>query len=58
MKSVAIILLACLIFGEAAAEDARPVVDFPPRMQAHMLANMRDHLAALSESIELITAER
>lgn len=30
-----------------AAEDGRQRVELPPPMQAHMLANMRDHLAAL-----------
>jgi len=29
------------------AEDTRQLVEFPPPMQAHMLANMRDHLLAL-----------
>lgn len=31
------------------AEDAREFVPLPEPMQAHMLANMRDHLASLSE---------
>lgn len=29
-------------------EDARELVALPPEMQAHMLANMRDHLATLN----------
>ena len=29
--------------------DARQVVHMPPEMATHMLANMRDHLAALGE---------
>jgi hypothetical protein len=29
--------------------DGRQVVDFPPEMRDHTLANMRDHLQALSE---------
>lgn len=32
-----------------AAQDARVAVELPAPMQAHMLANMRDHLAALHE---------
>ena len=32
-----------------AEEDARQKVDFPAMMQQHMLANMRDHLQAVSE---------
>lgn len=43
--------LAALFFGLAimAAPDARVAVELPPPMRAHMLANMRDHLAALHE---------
>ena len=33
------------------AEDSRELVQMPERMQAHMLENMRDHLAALNEII-------
>jgi len=32
-----------------AAEDTRQMVELPPMMQEHMLANMRDHLVALNE---------
>lgn len=32
-----------------AAEDNREMVELPPMMQEHMLANMRDHLVALNE---------
>lgn len=35
--------------GHGAAADAREAVVFPPPLRAHTLANMRDHLAALSE---------
>ncbi|MEW6331108.1 MAG: hypothetical protein AB1560_06595 [Pseudomonadota bacterium] len=31
------------------AADARVAIELPPMMRAHMLANMRDHLAALHE---------
>lgn len=33
----------------AAGNDARQLVNFPPEMRRHTLANMRDHLEALSE---------
>lgn len=33
----------------AAGQDRRELVKLPPMMQEHMLANMRDHLAALDE---------
>ncbi len=32
-----------------AAEDSRELIELPPMMQRHMLANMRDHLLALDE---------
>ena len=45
------ILIAVLLISTAAltaqAEDSRQRVDLPPPMQAHMLANMRDHLVTL-----------
>ena len=35
--------------GPALAQDARQMVRLPAPMQEHMLANMRDHLATLSD---------
>lgn len=35
--------------GTGMPGDGRQLVDFPPPMRAHTLANMRDHLQALSE---------
>lgn len=41
-----------LITGPAMAqEDSRELVEMPAMMQAHMLANMRDHLQALDEML-------
>ena len=37
--------------GARAGEDERELVKLPPMMQAHMLANMRDHLRALDEML-------
>lgn len=34
-----------------AAEDSRELVELPPMMQEHMLANMRDHLSALNDML-------
>ncbi len=34
-----------------AREDNRQMVELPPMMQDHMLANMRDHLVALGEML-------
>lgn len=42
--------LPCLLqAAEPAAGDTRERVELPAQMQAHMLSNMRDHLAALDE---------
>ena len=44
-----ILLFACTLVSSKvmAVEDNRIQVDFPPMMQKHMMANMRDHLQAL-----------
>lgn len=51
MRIVAALTLGCLMMPAAvpasAAEDGRELVSMPAPMQAHMLANMRDHLLAL-----------
>ena len=52
MKRILIAMaLATLFIGPAAlaAPDTRVAVELPLPMRAHMLANMRDHLAALHE---------
>lgn len=36
----------------AEQSDTRQLVEFPPMMQEHMLANMRDHLVALNEILQ------
>lgn len=36
-------------FHMAQSVDARAIVDFPPAMKEHTLANMRDHLLAISQ---------
>jgi len=55
---IALMLLSGLIAGAALAEESRTPVEFPPPMRAHMLANMRDHLAAISEANTLAAAGR
>ena len=43
--------------GSAHAEnDSRQLVEFPAMMQNHMMANMRDHLAALDEILHAMAA--
>lgn len=43
------ILFAGWAGSAVAAGDTRELVELPPMMQEHMLANMRDHLLALDE---------
>jgi hypothetical protein len=40
----------------AQAPDARQLLDFPPPMRQHMLANMRAHMEALSEILAALSA--
>ena len=53
MRTVIIVLTAvissCLSNAWAADEDPRQMVELPEMMQQHMLANMRDHLAAIND---------
>jgi len=43
------ILSIAILLPAAQAADTRPLVQMPPPMQEHMLANMRDHLVAMGE---------
>ncbi|MGE5165898.1 MAG: hypothetical protein ACM3IH_17990 [Sphingobacteriales bacterium] len=45
------VLLAALGASRTYGQDARQLVELPKAMQEHMLTNMRDHLASLSEII-------
>lgn len=45
----AALAIACCVPVAAAAGDARQLVALPAPMVEHMLANMRDHLAAITE---------
>jgi antitoxin component HigA of HigAB toxin-antitoxin module len=47
-------LLAAAVTARA-ADDGRQKVALPAPMQAHMLANMRDHLGALEEITRLLS---
>ncbi|MGD2117360.1 MAG: hypothetical protein PVG66_03310 [Chromatiales bacterium] len=53
MKSItAVFSVAALLFtvtAWSAEGDSRELVELPDMMQSHMLANMRDHLAAFNE---------
>jgi len=53
MHKISSLALATLITSlsgiSAASDDTRVLVEIPAMMQEHMLANMRDHLAAINE---------
>ncbi len=52
----AVFMLLALLPPTVRAADTRQAVSLPAPMREHMLANMRDHLAALSEiQLELAT---
>ena len=49
MLVLALTMFPLLVLTASAAEDSRQPVTMPAMMQEHMLANMRDHLLAVSE---------
>lgn len=57
MKSIlsTLLVLATLLLAQpGSAADDRELVKLPKMMQAHMLANMRDHLRALDEMLQAL----
>lgn len=63
LSALVLILICNLTFAQSSdihphqhnsAPDNRVVVDFPAPMQQHILANMRDHLLAISQIQEVI----
>jgi hypothetical protein len=49
LSIIAAILLLWASHVSAANEDSRQFVELPEMMKQHMMANMRDHLAAINE---------
>ena len=53
MRLLRIFVIPCLVVWSGAPSgadgDPRQLVELPERMQQHMMANMRDHLAAIDE---------
>ena len=49
LSIIAAILLLWASHVSAANEDSRQFVELPEKMKQHMMANMRDHLAAINE---------
>lgn len=47
-------LIACQPLVSIAADDSREMVELPEMMQRHMMANMRDHLAAIDEILAFL----
>jgi len=58
MKAALVIVAAALALPTALQAGERTPVELPPMMQQHMLANMRDHLAALAQAQSLAAEER
>ena len=50
-------LIFTMVAGAVSRADDRELVAMPPMMQAHMLANMRDHLAAINEILGLLARD-
>jgi hypothetical protein len=48
----ALLCALCVARSTLAEQDPRQRVQLPEMMQEHMLANMRDHLAAINEILE------
>lgn len=52
MKRIQLLIIYAVLTASPTVEaEDRELVEMPPMMQAHMLANMRDHLAAINEII-------
>ena len=49
IRSCFLTLMLLLLSQSVMAEDNRQLVEMPPPMKNHMLANMRDHLLALEQ---------
>lgn len=58
----AIVLLMVLLGAVAnpvySSEEPRVLVNMPERMQQHMMANMRDHLAAINDILHYMAEEK
>lgn len=58
-KALSQVLLLTMLFassGQGGTDDSRMLVELPEMMQRHMLENMRDHMAAISEILEFLAA--
>jgi cytochrome c553 len=55
---LSVLLLALASPVSSAGEDSRQLVELPDMMQRHMMANMRDHLAAINEILIFLAEGR
>jgi ABC-type microcin C transport system permease subunit YejE len=46
---LSLVVFALILDNSIAANDTRQLIEFPPMMRQHLLSNMRDHLAAITE---------
>jgi len=58
MRKILLPFLLTLQTFALADDSQRALVEMPPMMRTHMLANMRDHLAALNEILTHASRER
>lgn len=56
-RPVMMLLAITLTAPVLARQDTRELVEMPAPMQEHMLANMRDHLAAIDEILAALNSE-
>jgi hypothetical protein len=55
VNSYTLLLAWLMVTAAQAAEDPRQLVQLPEPMQAHMLANMRDHMATIDTITRLLS---
>jgi len=58
LRSLCLLALSTLAINVSAADDTRQMVQMPERMQAHMLANMRDHMNTLDGILRALSDQR
>ncbi len=55
---LAILLLSFVLsYASAAEQDTREQVNFPKKIQQHMLSNMRDHLVVINEILIYLSTD-
>lgn len=57
-KFACLLALACTTLHAFADDDPRQMVQMPPVMQEHMLANMRDHMKSIDGILRALSEKR